>query len=179
MNEKPMTLLEAVRSCVAHAARFKPGGVVPPATVLWTAVDGQCRPVVEQWRGMMPELLTLGAYDVATRTEPALGRRPVCGPAFPPAKFPELAWPRGTVPVIYMPGVSRQTVRAVEECPQRPQAAGRSSIPRDGLDTQERQGLDGPGVPKSGDDGWASSTVWQSLLEDQHVAFFQPGQRDD
>src|SRR5208282_4026131 len=26
-------------------------------------------------------------------------------------------WPAGAVPVIYMPGVSRQTLRAVEECP--------------------------------------------------------------
>lgn len=32
-------------------------------------------------------------------------------------KFPDIAWPDGTVPVIYMPGVSRQTLRAVEECP--------------------------------------------------------------
>src|SRR5207247_1233478 len=31
--------------------------------------------------------------------------------------FPKLVWPADAVPVIYMPGVSRQTLRAVEECP--------------------------------------------------------------
>jgi hypothetical protein len=41
----------------------------------------------------------------------------VIEPAVRADKFPDLSWPVGTVPVIYMPGVSRQTLRAVEECP--------------------------------------------------------------
>ena len=66
---------------------------------------------------LMPELLTLGDYDAATRTGPAIWLRCVIEPAVRADKFPDLAWPAGTVPVIYMPGVSRQTLRAVEECP--------------------------------------------------------------
>jgi len=53
----------------------------------------------------------------------SLGHAAWCNPGdvvAPPAvraeKFPDLAWPDGTVPVIYMPGVSRQKLRAVEEC---------------------------------------------------------------
>ena len=111
------TLLEAVRASLAHAARYNPGDVVTPAAVLWTDADGQWRPVVEQLRGMMPELLTLGEYDAATRTGPAIWLRTVIEPAVRADKFPDLAWPNGTVPVIYMPEVSRQTLRAVEECP--------------------------------------------------------------
>jgi len=110
-------LLEAVRSSLAHAGRYNPGDVVPPAAVLWTDTDGQWRPAVEQLRGLMPELLTLGEYDAATRTGPAIWLRCVIEPAVRADKFPGLAWPAGTVPVIYMPGVSRQTLRAVEECP--------------------------------------------------------------
>jgi len=111
------TLLEAVRASLAHAARYNPGDVVEPAAVLWTDADGQWRPVVEQLRALMPELLTLGGYDAETRTGPAIWLRCVIEPAVRADKFPDLVWPAGTVPVIYMPGVSRQTLRAVEECP--------------------------------------------------------------
>ena len=110
-------VLEAVRASLAHAARYNPGDVVAPAAVLWTDADGQWRPVVEQLRGLMPELLTLGDYDAETRTGPAIWLRCVIEPAVRADRFPDLAWPNGTVPVIYMPGLSRQTLRAVEECP--------------------------------------------------------------
>ena len=112
-----MTLFEAVRASLAHAARYHPGDVVAPAAVLWTDADGQWRPVVEQLRALMPELLTLGDYDAATRTGPSIWLRCVIEPAVRADKFPNLAWPADTVPVIYMSGVSRQTLRAVEECP--------------------------------------------------------------
>jgi hypothetical protein len=115
-SQKPNTLLEAVRALLAHAARYNPGDVVAPAAVLWTDADGQWRPVVEQLRGMMPELLTLGDYDAETRTGPAIWLRCVIEAAVRAEKFPDLTWPADAVPVIYMPGVSRQTLRAVEEC---------------------------------------------------------------
>ncbi len=111
------TLLEALRASLAHTARYNPGDVVRPAAVLWTDADGQWRPVVEQLRALMPELLTLGDYNPATRTGPAIWLRCVIEPGVRADKFPGLSWPGGTVPVIYMPGVSRQTLRAVEECP--------------------------------------------------------------
>lgn len=112
-----LTLLEAVRSSLTHAARYNPGDVVAPAAVLWTDSDEQWCPVVEQLRAQMPELLTLGDYDRGTRTGPAIWIRCVIEPAVRADKFPEIAWASGTAPVIYMPGVSRQTLRAVEECP--------------------------------------------------------------
>ena len=111
------TLLEAMRASLARAARYNPGDVVGPVAVLWTDADGQWRPVVEQLRGLMPELLTLGEYDAATRTGPAIWLRCVIEPAVRAEKFPALDWPAETVAVIYMPGVSRQVLRAVEECP--------------------------------------------------------------
>lgn len=112
-----MTLLEAVRASLGHAARHNPGDTVAPAAVLWTDADGQWRPVVDELRGLMPELLTLGPYDPVTRSGPAIWLRCVIEPAVRKAHFPQLNWSEETVPVIYMPGVSRQTLRAVEECP--------------------------------------------------------------
>ena len=115
--QKLKTLIEAVRVSLAHGAKYNLGDVVAPAAVLWTDADSQWHPVVEQLRGLMPELLTLGVYDPATRTGPAIWLRCVTEPAVRKDKFPDLIWPAEAVPVIYMPGVSRQTLRAVEECP--------------------------------------------------------------
>jgi len=111
------TLLEAVRNSLARACRYNPGDVVSPAVVLWTDADGHWQPVVEQLRVMMPELLTLGDYNATERTGPAIWLRCVIEPSVRTDKFPDLTWPNGTVPVVYLPGVSRQTLRAVEECP--------------------------------------------------------------
>lgn len=111
------TLLEAVRKSLTQAGRFNPGDVAAPAAILWTDSDRQWQPLVDQLRGLMPELLTLGEYDGAMRTGPAIWLRCVIEPAVRSESFPELSWPDGAVPVIYMPGVSRQVLRAVEECP--------------------------------------------------------------
>jgi len=112
------TLLEAIRTSLLRAARYNPGDVVAPVAILWTDADGQWRPVVEQMRALMPELLTLGDYDPEARTGPAIWLRCVIEPEVRQQRFPELQWPDEAVPVVYMPGVSRQTLRAGEECPE-------------------------------------------------------------
>ncbi len=111
------TLLEAVRISLSHAARYDPGDVAAPAVVLWTDADGQWLALVEHLRGLMPQLLTLGDYDPTRRTGPTIWVRCVIEPKVRAERFPELSWPSDSVPVIYIPGVSRQTLRAVEECP--------------------------------------------------------------
>jgi len=65
----------------------------------------------------MPELLTFGNYQPEIRMGPTIWLRCVIEQAVRVEKFPDLVWPADAVPVIYMPGVSRQTLRAVEECP--------------------------------------------------------------
>ncbi len=111
------TLLQSLQNSLTHAGRYNPGDAVAPAAVLWTDADGQWQPVVERLRSMMPELLTLGDYYSETRTGPAIWLRCVIEPAVRAEKFPDLVWPANLVPVIYLPNVSRQTLRAVEECP--------------------------------------------------------------
>jgi hypothetical protein len=115
--DSPKTLLEAVHASLKQASRYHHSDEVAPVAVLWTDADGQWQPVVDQLRELCPELLTLGDYDEATRTGPAVWLRCVIEPPVRAAKFPGLVWPQDAVPVIYMPRVSRQTLRAVEECP--------------------------------------------------------------
>ena len=100
------TLLDGLRS----AAGYDRADVVPPAAVLWTDRDRWWEGIVPRLRGELP-LLTLGAYDPGTLTGPAIWLR--CALA---GTLPDLELPEG-VPVIYLPGVGRADLRAVEDCP--------------------------------------------------------------
>ncbi|MDK2816725.1 MAG: hypothetical protein PWR22_1354 [Moorella sp. (in: firmicutes)] len=106
------TLLEAVRESLLRAGRYDPGTVVPPAAILWTDADGQWQPLVSQLRPLMPELLTLGDYNPEEKTGPAIWLRCIIE-----RMLPEVELPDKTIPIIYMPNVSRQVLRAGEECP--------------------------------------------------------------
>ena len=114
-SQKSITLLEAVKDSLAQAARYNRGDAVAPVAVLWTDADAQWRPVVEQLRGLMPELLTLGEYNSQMRTGPAIWLRCMIEPKVRKEKIPELQWPDDAVPVIYIPGVSRQTLFVRED----------------------------------------------------------------
>ncbi|WP_162239583.1 BREX-1 system phosphatase PglZ type B [Methylobacterium sp. Leaf87] len=90
-----------------------PGGTVQPAAVIWTDPTGQWRPVVRAMSGALPQLFTLGPYDPSTRTGPVIWLRTVIE-----RKLPEAMPPEGKVPILYLPNVRRQDLRAAGECPQ-------------------------------------------------------------
>jgi hypothetical protein len=106
------TLLEAVRESLLRAGRYDPGVVVSPAAILWPDADGQWQPLVSELRLLMPELLTLGAHDPEKKTGPSIWLRCVIERMLPKVGLPDM-----TIPIIYMPNISRQTLRAGEECP--------------------------------------------------------------
>jgi len=107
-----ITVIEASRNSLTAAARFNRSDMVAPAAILWTDADSQWEPLVSQLRPLMPELLTLGEYDPDEKTGPAIWLRCVIERSLPDVELPE-----DVIPIIYMPNVSRQTLRAVEECP--------------------------------------------------------------
>ncbi len=106
------TLLESVKLSLLHAGRYNRSDMVGPTVILWTDSDKQWAPLVDQLRPLMPELFTLGEYDPKKRIGPAIWLRCVIECSLPDVDLPE-----DVTPVIYMPNVSRQTLRAVEECP--------------------------------------------------------------
>ena len=106
------TFIEALASSLEAAARHNPGDVEKPAAIVWTDHDSQWQPIVPQLQQLMPQLLTWGEYKPEQRTGPAIWLRCVVDHTLEEPKLPE-----GTTPILYLPGVSRQTLRAVQECP--------------------------------------------------------------
>ena len=109
---KCSTLLESVKNSLFRAVRFNRSDMVAPVAILWTDADSQWEPLVSQLRQLVPELLSLGEYKPDEKTGHAIWLRCVIERSLPDIDLPEDA-----IPIIYMPNVSRQTLRAVEECP--------------------------------------------------------------
>src|SRR5437764_3413928 len=106
-----MTLLQAIADALRRAADYNRGDQVPPAAVLWTDGARQWEALVPALRGELP-ILTLGPYEPASRSGPAIWIRAVLSGA-----LLEADWPSDETPVVYLPGVSRQELRATESCP--------------------------------------------------------------
>ena len=105
-------MLEAIAESLRQAVRYNPSDAVAPVAILWTDSDGQWEPLIDELRALVPALYRLGEYDADTLTGPAIWLRCVIE-----RTLPEIDVPEDAVPVIYMPGVSRQSLRVIEECP--------------------------------------------------------------
>ena len=112
MDRTGNAVIEALVRSLEAAAKFNPNDVVHPYAVLWTDHDSQWQPIIAQLRRLLPQLVTLGDYEPEHRSGPAIWLRSVVDWALPEVELPE-----GVTPIVYLPGVSRQELRAVQECP--------------------------------------------------------------
>lgn len=95
-----------------QAALQPSDGMTTPAAVLWADADGQWAELVARMRGECPFLFTLGEYNPDRRTGPAIWLRCIVDRTLPDA------WPFGApTPVLYLPRVERQLLRAGGDCP--------------------------------------------------------------
>jgi len=110
-SKAPATLLEAVEASLLTATRHHVGVEEKPAAVLWTDSDGQWQPVVKKLQERLPQLLVHGPYDAAKRTGPAVWLKCIL------ARTLDLGLDKDVVPIVYLPNISRQTLRAAADCP--------------------------------------------------------------
>lgn len=100
-------LIESLR---ARAAVLD--GQAPAAAVLWTDPKREWQGLVELLLARVEELLVLGEYQPEARTGPAIWLRCVVDRALDSLRLPE-----ERTPILYLPGVARQQLRAGQECP--------------------------------------------------------------
>ena len=104
------TLFDALVSSLRSAGVYNGSDQAPPVAVLWP--DGG-----KEWEHLIPALhrelpiLTVGDYDPETLTGPAIWIRCIV------ARTLAAPWPEGTIPIIYIPGVSCPALRTPAECP--------------------------------------------------------------
>lgn len=106
------TVIEKLVESLRGAARFNPNDAERPAVVLWPDQGAQWQPVITHLRQLAPELLTYGEYEPESRIGPAIWLRTAIDRVLPEVEIAE-----DVTPIMYLPGVSRQALRTVEECP--------------------------------------------------------------
>lgn len=105
-------VIERITAAIRGASIYNRDVQVAPACILWTDRDRQWEAIIPRLRGELPELLILGDYTPEKRTGPSIWLRCVIG-----GKNGDVVLPQGYTPILYLPGVSRQDLRAIESCP--------------------------------------------------------------
>ena len=116
MSEKviaaPETLIDALRRSF-KVSMGSPEGTAPPVALLWTDPDHQWLSLLPALRSAIPELYTLAEYDPTNRTGPVIWLRCIVD-----RSLPDISPPSDTIPILYLPDVARQVLRAAGDCPQ-------------------------------------------------------------
>ena len=107
-----MRLMDHLKQAVRDAAVYNPEVQVAPACILWPDRNRQWEAVVPLLQAELPELLILGDYAPDKGTGPAIWLRCVIA-----GNTDDVSLPEDRTPIFYLPGVSRQDLRAVESCP--------------------------------------------------------------
>ncbi len=99
-------LIQSIRT----SAKYDSGTLQAPVAILWPDPEKQWEVVIDKLQDEMPELMVLGEYDPGKRKGPAIWLKcMVC------RTLPEANWDESLVPVIYMPGVSRNDLKNLSE----------------------------------------------------------------
>jgi hypothetical protein len=102
-------LKESIRKSAVHNQMYE----IPPACILWPDKDKEWLSVIGILQKEMPELFILGGYNHNERTGPAIWLRCVLSNA-----IDEIIVSPGSIPIIYLPGYSRQELKPVDNCPE-------------------------------------------------------------
>ncbi len=113
MSTEPRTVFDAIIESLEKAADYNKNDQSKPAAILWTDKDCQWLSLADKLRVALPEFLTMGNYEPEIKKGPGIWIRCMIA-----RKLDEANWPQEAIPILYMPGVSRQELRAVEDCPE-------------------------------------------------------------
>jgi len=100
---------EALATAVMSAAKGNSHTAAPAAAILWPDKDGHWEAALPALRKLLPNLCVLGPYEPEQRSGPAIWLKCAISGALADVKF-------DSVPVVYLPGVSRADLRAIESC---------------------------------------------------------------
>lgn len=104
------TVNDILAERIAALQKQGAGQLAPPAAILWTDRHREWSEQAAVLSGTVP-VLTLGSYDAAARTGPAIWIRCMLGRTIEEDRLLP-----GVVPVVYLPGIAREDLRAVEDC---------------------------------------------------------------
>jgi hypothetical protein len=110
------TVGSELASRIRETASYNSGDQSAPSVILWTDPERLWEGVSDDLKASVSELFVYGSYTPEERRGPAVWLRCV------ESRVVETKLSKDDVPIFYLPGVSRQKLREVEDCPPELQA---------------------------------------------------------
>lgn len=107
-----MQLIDYLASQLRSSATYNSAVQVAPAAILWTDIECQWQSAMPYIKQHLSELVELGEYKPDQRIGPAIWIK--CAIA---GLLEDCELPKDKTPIIYLPGVGRKDLRAIEQCP--------------------------------------------------------------
>ena len=104
------TLIDALKASFTSSLRA-PDGVGAPVALLWTDADALWKPLLPELQRLLPQLYLLGPYSPNERQGPVIWLKCIVE-----RSLPDVAQEEGIVPILYLPNVGRQDLRAAGDC---------------------------------------------------------------
>jgi hypothetical protein len=104
------SIFDKVKQALKQAENHNSNLMVKPEVILWLDPDNHWTDVIEVLQGELPQLLIYGDYAPSKKKGPSIWIK--CMVA---KMLPEANWPNGLIPIIYLPGFSKNDFRNVEE----------------------------------------------------------------
>ncbi len=108
------TFLEAVSNALTKATtEYNRNDAIPPVALIWTDPTEEWLPVVSLLKETFQlPIMTFGSYDPDAWQGPAIYLRCLLEETIPDTNFP-----KGSCPIIYLPGYSKDAFRNSRDCP--------------------------------------------------------------
>lgn len=104
------TVCSQLVAALQAASKINSHAAAPAAAVLWPDKERQWQAALPSLKKLLPGLCELGAYEPEARRGPAVWLKCALAGLIPEVSF-------DGVPIVYLPGVSRAELRAIETCP--------------------------------------------------------------
>ncbi|MDA8228809.1 MAG: BREX-1 system phosphatase PglZ type B [Desulfitobacterium hafniense] len=106
-----MRVIDHLVQSIRKTAEYNPSVQAPPFCILWPDKERQWEKVIPRLQLAIPELFVLGKYNPEERSGPAIWLRCVVA-----GTMQGVSLDKQQIPIFYLPGVSRQDLRAIEQC---------------------------------------------------------------
>ncbi|MEX2595760.1 MAG: hypothetical protein WEC59_02435, partial [Salibacteraceae bacterium] len=97
---------------LTNAGKHNSSIMTPPKVVLWLDPEKQWESIIEQLQNELAHLLKIGDYQPAKKQGP-----PIWLKCMVDRTLPEADWSADTIPIIYLPGISKRELKNVAEIP--------------------------------------------------------------
>lgn len=104
------SIFDSVIHALQQAAKHNSHIMVKPEVILWPDYERQWQDVIPDLQATLPQLLVYGPYEPAKKQGPSIWIKWMVG-----RLLPEPDWPANVTPIIYLPGISKNDLRNVEE----------------------------------------------------------------